>query len=168
MLHTDAELISLLHRVDDPESLECPPGYNHTETRALFDCLVDRLDTAFATRCMADRSVQDASLHARVEVPAAATKIGEGIVVSVSNFGLMAVVAAENPGVYLDTTEAVEEAALHADDLAAVERALIELGYVVLPERLLTRPYNGVSAPLLSYYGEGRPCDWWIRYFDYL
>jgi len=167
MLHTDAELIALLHRLDDPQALELPPGYDHIETRARFDRLVAGLDTAFSTQCQADRNVQDASLHGRVEIPPAATGLGEQIVVSVSNFGSMAAIAAENPGIYLDTTEAVEEGALAADDLTTVERVLVRLGYVVLPERLLTRPYDGVSA-LASYYGEGQPCDWWIRYFDYL
>ncbi|MFJ5922796.1 hypothetical protein ACIQF6_09335 [Kitasatospora sp. NPDC092948] len=168
MTHTDAELIALLHRLDDPDSAEYPPGYDNSATRARFDRLVSRLDSDFATRCRADRNVQDAGLHARADVPAAATRLGVKIVVSVSNFGSMAVVAAENPGEFLDTAEAVDEGALHVDDLATVERALTELGYVVLPERLLTRPYDGVRERLASYYGEGRPCDWWIRYFDYL
>ncbi|NGN68779.1 hypothetical protein G5C51_33420 [Streptomyces sp. A7024] len=167
MAHTHAELIDLLHRLDHPEMLEYPPGYDPVRTRARFDRLVARLDADFATRCHADRNVQDASLHARVDVPAGATGRGVAIVVSVSNFGSMAVIAAENPGVYLDTADAVAEGALNIEDLATAERALTELDYVVLPESLLTRPYDGVSV-LTSYYGEGRPCDWWIRYFDYL
>ncbi|MFI9270086.1 hypothetical protein ACIGXM_05140 [Kitasatospora sp. NPDC052896] len=168
MPHPDAEPIALLHRLDGPESLEFPPGYDHAGTRARFDRLVARLDAAFATRCLADREAQDASLHGWVEVPADATGSGEPIVVSVSDFGSMAVIAAENPGVHLDTAEAVEAGALTAEDLATVERVLTELGYVVLPERVLTRPYDGVGVPLISYYGEDRPCDWWIRFFDYL
>ncbi|MFI9783464.1 hypothetical protein ACIHEI_08155 [Kitasatospora sp. NPDC051984] len=168
MLRTEADLIALLRRLDAPESPEFPPGYDHRATRALFDRLVERLEADFAAPCWADRHVQDASLHGRVEIPASATKLGEQIVVSVSNFGSMAVIAAENPGVHTDTAEAVEEGALAPADLEAVERALTELGYVVLPEELLTRPYDGVNEGFASYYGDGLPCEWWIRYFDYL
>ncbi|MGW2479668.1 hypothetical protein ACWCWQ_07595 [Streptomyces sp. NPDC001571] len=118
--------------------------------RALFERLVVRLDSDFNTRCTADRQVQDASLHARVEVLAEATTCVERIVVSVSNFGSMAVVAAENPGAYFDTEEAVEADALDVADLRRTERALTDLGYVPIPERLLTRPYDGLS-PLANY-----------------
>ncbi|SFE26414.1 hypothetical protein SAMN05216251_102312 [Actinacidiphila alni] len=168
MPNTDAELVALLHRLDDPESLEHPRGYDHTATRARFDRLAAGLDAAFGTRCPADREVQDASLHGRVDVPAGATASGVPIVVSVSNFGAMAVISAENPGVHLDTDEAVAAGALNAGDLAAVESVLAEQGYRVLPERLLTRPYDGAGAVLLAYGGAGRPCDWWVRFFDYL
>ncbi|MDT0463210.1 hypothetical protein [Streptomyces gibsoniae] len=167
MTYSHAELVALLHRLDDPVFVERPRGYDHAATRAVFEQLVARLDAAFDTRCRVDRQVQDASLHARVEVPGEATTCQEQIVVSVSNFGSMAVVAAENPGVYDDTDEAVEAAVLDADDLRSIERALADLGYVLIPERLLTRPYDGVS-PLATYRpAEPRP-DWWIRYFDYI
>ncbi|MFC7973973.1 hypothetical protein ACFUT3_01755 [Streptomyces cinereoruber] len=166
MTYTDADLTALLHRLDDPELVEHPPGYDHAATRALFERLVARLDADFDTRCTADHQVQDASLHARVEVPTEATVCGERIVVSVSNFGSMAVVAAENPGVYSDTEEAAEAGALDITDLRKVERALTSLGYVLIPERLLTRPYDGLS-PLASY-RPGERVDWWARYFDYI
>ncbi|MFP8942846.1 hypothetical protein ACLIYM_15630 [Streptomyces fenghuangensis] len=166
MTYSDADLIALLHRLDDPVLVERPPGYDHAATRALFEQLVARLAADFSTRCTADRQVQDASLHARVEVPAGATACGERIVVSVSNFGSMAVVAAENPGVYSDTDEAVEAGALDANDLRRAERALTDLGYVPIPERLLTRPYDGLSP--LATYRPGHRIDWWDRYFDYI
>jgi hypothetical protein len=166
MTYSDADLNALLHRLDDPELMEHPPGYDHAATRALFEQLVARLDADFDTRCTADRQVQDASLHARVEVPAETTACGERIVISVSNFGSMAVVAAENPGVYFDTDEAVKAGALDVTDLRRVERALTDLGYVPIPERLLTRPYDGLSP--LATYRPGERVDWWIRYFDYI
>ncbi|MCS0637552.1 hypothetical protein NX801_18160 [Streptomyces sp. LP05-1] len=62
----------------------------------------------------------DASLHARVEMSAEATACGERIVVSVGNFGSMAVVAAENPGACSGTEEAVEAGALDVTDLRRV------------------------------------------------
>ncbi|MFF2651651.1 hypothetical protein [Streptomyces sp. NPDC058045] len=166
MAYSEVELEVLLHRLDDPVLMERPPGYDHAATRALFERLVARLEEDFGTRCTADRQVQDASLHARVEVPAQAAACGERITVSVSNFGSMAVVAAENPGVYSDNEEAVQAGALAADDLRRVERAIADLGYVPIPERLLTRPYDGPS-PLARYRPGGR-VDWWVRYFDYL
>ncbi|MEU8007585.1 hypothetical protein AB0B66_41050 [Catellatospora sp. NPDC049111] len=57
----------------------------------------------------------DASLHGRIEVPAALTATGSRLVVSISNFGGMAVLAVDNPGVWTD-----EEAAelLQPDDVA--------------------------------------------------
>lgn len=97
-------------------------------------------------------------------MPVEATACGEQVVVSVSNFGSMAVVAAENPGVYSDTDEAVEEGALDVSDLRRVEGALTDLGYVTIPERLLTRPYDGLSP--LATCRPGERVDWWIRYFD--
>ncbi|MGW1012544.1 hypothetical protein ACWD4X_21230 [Streptomyces termitum] len=166
MTYSRAELIALLRRLDDPVFLEHPRGYDHAATRALFERLVARLDADFDTRCEADRGVQDASLHATAAVPAKAAAAGERITVSVSNFGSMAVVAAEWPGVYDDTGEAVEAGALDAADLRKVERALTELGYVPVPESLLTRPYDGPGP--LAPHRLGDRADWWIRYFDYL
>ncbi|MFJ8869953.1 hypothetical protein ACIRD6_29825 [Streptomyces sp. NPDC102473] len=46
-------------------------------------------------------------------------------------------------------------------DLATVERALAELGYVSVPEELLESDYEGPTA--LGHF-EARP-TWWTRYF---
>ncbi|WP_020387742.1 hypothetical protein [Kribbella catacumbae] len=173
----EQELRDLLHQYDEAGGLEHPPFYNHRKTRAAFNALVDRLDADFATSCRADRDVQDASLHGRIEIPVEALHArtpphhpGQAggaaqIVVSVSNFGSMAVISAENPGAYLDLTEALADDAITGPDLKTVRRALDELGYRVIPEELLTRPYDGISE--LGYPPDRQP-DWWIRFFDYL
>ncbi|MFI5533019.1 hypothetical protein ACIA8O_31225 [Kitasatospora sp. NPDC051853] len=155
----DDDLTALLGQYDEPEHLEVPSGYHHARTRALFERLVAGLESSFGSRCEVDRQVQDAAFHGRLDVPGEATVAGERIVVKVSNFGSMAVIAAENPGIHLDTGEAVEAGALDPADLARVEEVLAELGYVVLPERLLWRRYDGVVPGLET---------WWNRYFDYL
>lgn len=161
----EQELRDLLHQYDEAGGLERPPFYNHRKTRAAFNALVDRLDADFATSCRADRDVQDASLHGRIEIPVQAVGGAAQIVVSVSNFGSMAVISAESPGAYLDLTEALADDAITGPDLKTVRRALDELGYRVIPEELLTRPYDGISE--LGYPPDRQP-DWWIRFFDYL
>ncbi|WP_161355171.1 hypothetical protein [Streptomyces sp. SID3343] len=81
-----------------------------------------------------------------------------------SNFGSLAMVAAENPGAYLDTDDARGEGVLDVGDLATVERALIVTGYVVVSEELLHTLYDG-PAPLRK--DERWPPTWWDRYFGH-
>ncbi len=94
-------------------------------------------------------------------MPAVATVCGTGIVVCVSKFGSLAEVCADNPGAYLGTDEAREEGALDPADLVTVERALVELGYVSVPEEVLESDYEGLSA--LEHFA-ARP-TWWTRFF---
>jgi hypothetical protein len=161
MADDEQELRALLHDLDEAGGLERPTFYSHRKTRAAFDALVERLDADFSTNCRADRDVEDASLHGRIEIPVEAVGGAAQIVVSVSNFGSMAVVSAENPGAYLDLTEALADDGITGADLRTVRRALDELGYRVIPEELLNRPYDGISELGLS-------LDWWTRFFDYL
>jgi hypothetical protein len=165
MKDDEQELRDLLHQYDEAGGLEHPPRYDHRETRTAFNALVDRLDADFSTSCEADRHVQDASLHGRIEIPVEAVGGAAQIVVSVSNFGSMAVISAENPGAYLDLAEALADGAITGQDLRTVRRALDELGYRVIPEELLTRPYDGSSG---LGYPPDRQWSWWIRFFDYL
>jgi hypothetical protein len=80
---------TVLRALDDPDHLESPAGFDFDSTRERFERLVTSLDAAFDCRCDADRSVQDASLHARVVVPPEAAASGEPLVVCISsNFGL--------------------------------------------------------------------------------
>jgi hypothetical protein len=153
----ETELWRLLRSLDDPDRLEFPAGYRHRDARARFERLAHRLDNDFACRCRVDRDVQDAGLHGRVEVPADFTATGSPLVVSVSNFGGLAVVSVDNPGVWTDA-EAAE--LLHRDDARRVRATLEELGYTLIPEEPLWRAYDGV-------FGPGR-ATWWARYFAYL
>ena len=125
---------------------------------------MDRLDAAFSCACESWGHVEDASFHDRVEIPAAATATGMRLVIVVSNFGGLAVVAAENPGVW--TREEFTEL-LHPDDAQRIYTALDDLGYTVVPEEPLWEEYDGDS-PLRRYPSEGSPPTWWIRFFDYL
>jgi hypothetical protein len=86
------------------------------------------------------------------------------LVIVVSNFGGLAVVAAENPGVW--TQEEFTEL-LHPDDAQRIYTALDDLGYTVVPEEPLWEEYDG-KAGLRRYPSDGSPPTWWIRFFDYL
>jgi hypothetical protein len=161
MLVNETELWQRLRALDDPDQLEFPADYHHRRARAQFERLVTRLDTDFGCRCNVDRDTQDATLHGRIEVPAPATAGGIRLVVSVSNFGGLAVISVENPGMWTDA-EAAE--LLHADDAGRIGAALAELGYTLIPEEPLSRTYDGVWGREVF----GRAVTWWDRYFGYL
>lgn len=154
---------TLLRSLDDPDHLEFPADYDHDATRQLFEKLVDRLDAAFACRTDPDRHVEDASLHARLSIPAAATESGETLIVCVSNFGRLATVAVANPGAY--SQDEFEER-LAASDAARIYAALDSLEYQVVPEASLWTDYDGPSA--LASLDARHGATWWTRFFDYL
>lgn len=158
----DIQLWQLLRSLDDPDHLEFPPGYDHRRERARFEQLAKTLDAQFHCRAEVDRHVQDASLHGRITMPAAATATGRPLVVLISNFGGLAVLAVDNPGV---RTDAEAAHLLDADDANRVHTALADLGYTLIPEEPLWRRYDGACDPAVF-----APSDatWWIRYFDYL
>ena len=114
----------------------------------------------FATSCTTERDTQDSSEYGRVLVPPGATRGTARIVVCVSKFGSLAVICAENPGAFFGTYDALAEGALDPVDLGKVEKALMELGYAVIPEELLERDYDGPSRQYLR----GRP-SWADRFF---
>lgn len=154
---------SLLRSLDDADHLEFPSDFDHPATRPLFDELVGRLDAAFDCRTDAVRHVEDAGLHARLSIPAAATETGDTLVVCVSNFGRLATVALSNPGAY--SQEEFEER-LAAGDAARIYAALDSLVYQVVPEAPLWKGYDGPSALAAI---DGRyDATWWTRFFDYL
>jgi hypothetical protein len=106
-----------------------------------------------------DSDVQDASYHARIVIPAEATRSGEFLTITISNFGEMAVPALGNP----DSCSAEEvELLFHPDDRARIEGALRELGYVVVSEVLLRARYDGNIKPDGQY---RYPRTWWDRFF---
>jgi hypothetical protein len=158
---SEADLLALLRGLDDPEWLEWPRDYDRSETAVLLGRLVARLEGDFAARCLAEQDTQDSSEYGRVVVPTEATVCGTRIVVCVSKFGSLALVCADNPGAFLGTEEAWAEGELDAADLAQVNRALADLGYLVVPEELLERDYDGPGR-LPSHVQ--RP-SWWHRFF---
>nr|AGS49731.1 hypothetical protein [uncultured bacterium esnapd14] len=162
MLTDDDQLWQLLRSLDDPHHLEFPANYHHRRERARFEQLAQRLDTDFGCQCDVDRHVQDASLHGRIDIPASATATGHPLVVLVSNFGGLAVLAVDNPGVWTDA-EATE--LLHTTDRDRVSAALGALGYTLIPEEPLWQTYDGTWEPAVFSPSAG---TWWNRYFDYL
>ncbi|WP_326648850.1 hypothetical protein [Streptomyces sp. NBC_01750] len=161
MTGSEADLLTLLRELDDPEWLEWPQHYNRSATALLFGGLVVRLEGDFAARCTAEQDSQDSSEYGRVVVPAETTICGTRIVVSVSKFGSLAEVCAENPGAFFGTDGAQAEGELDAADLTKVNRALADLGYVVVPEELLECDYDGPS----RLPGHVQRPSWWHRFF---
>lgn len=157
-----AQLPQLLHALDDPHGLEFPAGYDHHRTRVRFEQLVQRLNADFECECHVDRDVQDASLHGRVEIPAAAAATGRPLIVSISNFGELAVLSVDSPGVWTDAEVAN---LLQPGDADRADGALADIGYTLIPEEPLWKRYNGAWDP--SVFGPSE-ATWWIRYFDYL
>jgi len=156
------KLWALLYELDDPAHLETPQGFDWEAARRQFDGLVARLNAAFQTTCATDRSIEDASYHVEVTVPADATATEVDLVVRVSNFGNLAVLALENPGAY-DQEEF--DALVHESDLTRIYECLDEGGYILVPEAPLWEPYDGRVPG--SVFLPSKP-SWWIRYFDYL
>jgi len=155
---------ALLRKLDDPDHMEFPRGYDHTATRSRFDQLAARLDQNFQCTCTVDRGVQDASHHGTIVIPDAATASGERITVIISNFGNLATVTLGNPGSY----DEEEERELFQDtDRHRIDEELEVLGYVPISEHLLWTRYDGVS-DLVSYYPPEHPPTWWTRFFDFL
>ncbi|MGA4979343.1 hypothetical protein [Streptomyces cinereoruber] len=163
MTESEADLLALLRKLDDPEWLEWPQHYDCGETSVHFGALVARLEDDFAAPCTAEQDTQDSSEYGRVVVPGDATVCGTRIAVCVSKFGSLALVCADNPGAFLGTEEAQAEGELDSADLAKANRALVELGYVVVAEELLESDYDGPSR-LPSHVQ--RP-TWWARFFGF-
>ncbi len=156
-----------LREYDDPDHLEHPRGFDRDAETDRAHRLVNRLSADFGWRLSTDAgtsSVQDASFLGDIEIPAPATRSGERIVIRLSNFGQLAVVALEGFGVH-DTSEF--SVLIDDTDRRTIERALGDEGYRLVPESILWRDYDGTSDALRAAYPQTRP-TWWIRYFDYL
>ena len=59
-----------------------------------------------------------------------------------SKFKPLAMVAGDNPGAFFGTDDARTEGEVDASDLEKAEQALVELGYVAIPEELLTNRFR--------------------------
>ena len=150
-----------LRELDDPDHLERPADFDPAAAAARFAALVSRLDDAFRCSCPATGDEEDSSAYGRVDVPAASTGTGAQLVVCLSAFGSLATVSVENPGAY----DAEETAALlDPQDADRVHAALDDLGFVVVDEAELWRPYDGPSEFLV---GGGHGGTWWTRFFDW-
>lgn len=151
----------MLRELDDPDHVEGPADYT-SEDFARFERLAHRLEATFGSGCRVDRNVQDASFRGRIDLSAEVTASGRPLVLVVSNFGSMAVLAVDNPGAWSQTEF---QALIHPHDMATIEAGLDEFGFVLVPEDPLWDPYDGVVATAV--FGEGR-ATWWTRFFDYI
>ncbi|MGV9211541.1 hypothetical protein ACTFTM_06715 [Micromonospora sp. RB23] len=158
----DANLMAVLRRLDDPDGLESPAGFRRAELAATLGVLVEAINSRLATSCGVEQDIQDSAQYARIEVPEAATVRGTRIVVLVSRFEPLAMVAADNPGAFLGTDDACAEGELDPGDLDKVRQALVGSGCLVIPEELLMERYDGVAH--LRFHGSGEP-SWWDRFF---
>jgi hypothetical protein len=163
VIGSQADLLALLRELHDPECWK-PRHDDRGGAAARFGDLLTRLEVDFEARCTDERGTQDSNEYGRVVVPADATVCGTRIVVCVSRFGSLALICADNSGVFLGTEEAQAEGELDGAGLAKVNQALVELGYVVVAEELLESGYNGPSR-LPSHVQ--RP-TWRARFFGFL
>jgi hypothetical protein len=158
------DLLDALDRLPGPGHLEFPEGYDHERAEFMRRALLERLSREFGQPC-SGVSRQDASAYFGVHIPAAATEAGVALSVDLSNFGDLALVA---------TADGLTEDTISEPEWRIIESALSDLGYVRVPQRLLLRPYDGVS-DLADGYPEvdwdGSPNDpvtWETRFFSYL
>ncbi|MGC4938926.1 hypothetical protein [Kribbella sp. DT2] len=163
-LPADLGLMELLRRLDDPVRLESPAGFNRKQAAISFGQLAEQLNSHFNTRCETDRDFEDASEFGRVAVPAAATVCGTQIVVQLSKFTPLSMIAAEAPGAFFGIQDARSAGKVDPTDVHKVEQTLISLGYVPMPEEVLQYPYDGPTD--LGPFTPPGP-TWWDRYFAY-
>ncbi|MFJ2163487.1 hypothetical protein [Streptomyces sp. NPDC087856] len=162
IMERDARLMEMLRRLDDPQWVEFPADYSEAESAASFGRLAAQIGSRFSTRCEIDRDIQDSAQYGRIEVPGDATVRGTRIVVLVSRFRPLAMVAVDNPGAFLSTDEARADGAVDAGDLEKAEETLVGAGYVAIPEEVLADRYDGATP--LPFHGSGEP-SWWDRFF---
>jgi hypothetical protein len=156
----------MLRRLDDPQRLEHPAGFDYTAEQRRFQSLVAELEGRFRCTCVAEAGarIQDASFLGQLVIPASALLSGVAVFVRVSNFGSLALLGAEGPGRYDDaeTLNLIAE-----NDRGVVLEVLAALNYVPLLEGAVSTEYDGNSGVLREAGGSHTP-TWFTRYFDYL
>ncbi|WP_274911173.1 hypothetical protein [Streptomyces sp. WZ-12] len=176
-MDNDAQVLALLHALDQlpgPDHLEFPDGFNYPLAKSQALRLKERLSKDFGCACELDDQVQDASYCFRAALPVGATEAGVLLSVRLSNFGNLAVVTAPWPDSHDDLDHAVREGALSTADRSRIEAALRDLGYTVVPPRLLHQPYDGTTwlagegFCCISYGPHQGRATWWTRFFEHL
>jgi len=100
--------------------------------------------------------MEDSAELGRIVIPETVLDSPARIVISISDFGRMAIVALENPAAWSDA----ETAELMADsDRTRIENALGRLGYIHISEDPLDDPYDGEF---------DWPSTWRDRFFEYI
>ncbi|MEW2634474.1 hypothetical protein AB0903_23255 [Streptomyces sp. NPDC048389] len=171
----------LLHELDDPGHLELPEHHDLPAARQRFARLADALERRFGPSVTAG-TVQDASFHGYVSVPAPAAGTERPLWVLLSNFGPFVTV-----GTGRDWGLPGCEEGLSDTFVTWLDELCTELGCVYVPVDLLLEPYDGPSpigeedfpeevlATLAAQDGdepeeeaEDPPPAWWDRYFQYM
>ncbi|WP_438490269.1 hypothetical protein [Streptomyces sp. S186] len=173
----DQRILDLFHALDQlpgPEHLEFPHGFDYARAGTQAARLAERLSRELARPCVLDGPMQDASYSFMVRIPAAATEAGVPLGIRLSNFGHLAVVTTPAPDGHDDLDQAMKGGALSATDRWRIDSALSDLGYLLVPQQLLHRLYDGRTwladdvGEAISY-GEHRGrATWWTRFFDHL
>ncbi|MER8030492.1 hypothetical protein ABTZ78_16185 [Streptomyces bauhiniae] len=177
-MRDDQRILDLLHSLDrlpGPDHGEFPDGFDYEEAEARATTLSERLSGDFGGPCSLDVT-QDAGYYFAVGVPTALTEAGVPLGIRLSNYGRLAAVTTPRPDSHADLDDAVADGALSAADRRRVESALAELGYLIVPLRLLHLRYDGVTwladdvpgASVLSYGPHAGEATWWTRFFEYL
>ncbi|UFR01891.1 hypothetical protein KBP30_12135 [Streptomyces sp. Go40/10] len=165
-MNDDNRLLALLHALDRlpaPHHLEHPDGFDHPGARLRATRLRDRLTRDLGSPCRLDEGIQDASFSFCVDVPAEAVEAGVPLSVRLSNYGDLAAVTTEAPDGHDDLDDAVRDGALSEADRVRITTALSDLGYRLVPQRLLHRPYDGAT-----WLAREDQATWWTRFFDHL
>ncbi|MFE6910657.1 hypothetical protein [Streptomyces erythrochromogenes] len=172
----DEQVLALFHALDrmpGPDHLECPDGFDYTLAESRATGLRNRLDDDFGQPCGLDR-LEDASYSFSVAVPAGATDAGVPLGVRLSNYGSLAVVSTPLPDSHDDLAHAVRDGALSETERHRIEAALSDLGYTLVPQRLLHERYDGVTRladegiSCISYGTHAGLATWWTRFFEHL
>ena len=153
-----SETMRILRSLDDPDPryTEVPAGFRRRTEHKRFNLLAETIDEEFSCSCTYDDRMQDTAELGRIEIPEAVLDSPARIVISISNFGRMTIVALENPAAWSDAETAELMA---ASDRTRVEDALGRLGYIHISEDPLDDPYDGEL---------GWPSTWRDRFFEYI
>ncbi len=142
--------------------MEFPDGFDYHRDKERATALVERLERDFGCSCSLG-GMQDAASTFTVSVPSEGTEAGSRIMVWLSNFGDLASIAPPSAfpdrGINGDAQAGISDA-----DRVRLEGALSDLGYVLVPQRPLRQPYDGIHT---GWVWVGEP-NWFVRFFYHL
>ncbi|MGW6951756.1 hypothetical protein [Streptomyces xanthophaeus] len=175
-MNDDEQVLALFHALDQlpgPDHLECPGGFDYGLAQSRATGLMYRLNEDIGQPCDLG-GTQDASYYWSIGIPAEVTEAGVPLGIRLSNYGNLAVVTTPRPDSHDDLVHAVRDGALSEADRGRIEAALTDLGYTLVPQRLLHQRYNGVTwladtdVSLRSYGTHQGHGTWWTRFFEHL
>ncbi|MGC4747056.1 hypothetical protein ACLQ28_15565 [Micromonospora sp. DT201] len=145
------------------DGLEVPRDFDHAAAQGRFGQLAERLSEAYGCPCDSGLA-QDSACFGSIWIAAEAsrsrtkrTRIPLSLTVRVSKFGDLATYGA--------SSSSGHEPHLHPDDRQRIEQALTGLGYLIVPEHILSTPYDGPNGWV---FGPTVNETWSTRFFDHL